>query len=325
MVTAGFGICLAISVLATLLFALRNDDRVNSYDWSVSLLLPFIIMGYWLKTQTASQEASLMLFVFINLASTVLLAVILFSMLRHLGLPVSPLLKFVVYVAAFIQLFPIWTTFRRGVPDDMIQITDTGDGFSTRMIGGSFAFAHIAAVLALVIVVIGVVAILQAHRRTYSRRTLAFYMFFVVAGVLIYAMESLLDMNFSALPYLYMTGDVLLALSYNRSRTHDISSLISDNQKAMSRGYVAIDRNGCFLSANERSFDFLPDLKTQRADTRLSEDSPSGKTLQVPSRRHGPGIPHRYPGRDRGDPEPGDPLRFQRPPQPGGGRKDPQR
>ena len=69
MVTAGFGVCLVISVLATLLFALRNDDHVNSNDWSISLLLPFIIMGYWLKTQTSSQEAALVLFVFINLGT----------------------------------------------------------------------------------------------------------------------------------------------------------------------------------------------------------------------------------------------------------------
>ena len=279
MVTTGFGFCLVISVLATLLFALKNDDRVSSYDWSISLLLPFIIMGYWLKTQTASQEASLILFVFINLASTVLLAIILFSMLRHLEIAVSPWLKFTVYIASFTQLLPVWMTFREGVPDDLIQITDTGDGFATRMVGGSFAFAHIAFVLALLIVVIAIASIVQAHRKTYSRRTLAFYMFFVTAGMLMYALESVLDMNFSGLPYLYMAGNVLLVLSYDRSRAHDISSLISDNQKAMSRGYVAIDLNGWFLSANERCFDFLPDLKKQRADTRVTEDTPSGKIL----------------------------------------------
>lgn len=280
MVTTGFGVCLAVSIIATLLFALRNDDRVNSYDWSISLLLPFINMGYWLKTQTASQEAALVLFVFINLASTVLLAIILFSMLRHLGIPVNPWIKVILYITAFAQLFPVWMTFQDGVPDGMIQITDTGDGYSTRMIGGSFAFAQIAFVLALLIVIVGIVAILQARRKTYSRITLAFYMFFVGAGMVIYALESLLDMNFSALPYLYMAGDVLLVLNYNRTRTHDISSLISDNQKALHRGYVAIGLNGWFLSANEQCFDFLPDLKTQRADTRIPEDSPSGKTLR---------------------------------------------
>ncbi len=280
MVTAGFGICLVISVLATLLFALRNDDRVNSYDWSISLLLPFIIMGYWLKTQTASQEAALVLFVFINLGTTVLLAVILFSLLRHLAIPVNPWLKFFVYIAAFAQLFPIWATFRKDVPEGMVQITDTGDGYATRMVGGSFAFSHLTFLLAMLIVVVGIVAILQAHRRTYSRRTLGFYMFFVVAGIVIYGLESLLDMNFSGMPYLYMAGDVLLVLNYDRNRAHDISSLISDSQKALSRGYIAVDLNGLFLSANERCFDFLPDLKNQRADAVIPADSPSGKHLR---------------------------------------------
>ena len=280
MVTAGFGICLVISVLATLLFALRNDDRVNSYDWSISLLLPFIIMGYWLKTQTASREAVLVLFVFINLGTTVLLAVILFSLLRHLAIPVNPWLKFLVYIAAFALLFPIWATFRRGVPEGMVQITDTGDGYATRMVGGSFAFSHLTFLLALLIVVVGIVAILQAHRRTYSRRTLGLYMFFVVAGIVIYGLESLLDMNFSGMPYLYMAGDVLLVLNYDRNRAHDIFSLIADSQKALSRGYIAIDLNGLFLSATERCFDILPDLKNQRADAVIPADSPSGKHLR---------------------------------------------
>ena len=280
MVTAGFGVCLVISVLATLLFELRNDDHVNSYDWSISLLLPFIIMGYWLKTQTASQEAALVLFVFINLGTTVLLAIMLFSLLRHLEIPVSPWLKFIVYAAAFTQLFPVWMTLRRGVPDGMIQITDTGDGYSTRMRGGSFAFSHIAFALAMLIVVFGIVAIVQARRKTYSRRTLAFYMSFVLAGMVMYALESVLDMNFSGLPYLYMVADVLLVLNYDRTRAHDISSLISDNHKAMSRGYVAIGLNGWFLSANEKCFEFLPDLKNQRVDTRIPQDSPSGRTLR---------------------------------------------
>ena len=279
MVTAGFGICLVVSILATLLFALRNDDRVNSYDWSVSLLLPFLIMGYWLKTQVASQEAALVLFAFINLSSTVLLAVILFSLLRHLSIPVNAWLKFVVYVAAFTQLLPVWITFRQGLPDELILITDTGDGYSTRMTAGSFAFTYIAFALALLIVGIGIAAILQARRKTYSRRTLTFYMSFVVIGMLTYALENLLDMNFSALPYLYMTGDLVLALNFDHNRTHDISSLIDSQKTAINRGYVAVGLNGWFLSANSRCFDFLPDLKDQRVDTRIPEDTPSGAVL----------------------------------------------
>lgn len=279
MATTGFGFCLVISVMATILFALKNDDRVNSYDWSISFLLPFIIMGYWLKTQTASQEAALILFVLINLSSTVLLAVILFSMLRHVRIPVDPWIKFIVYGAPFTQLVPVWMTFRGGMPEDLIQITDTGDGYSTRMIGGSFAFSYITFLLALLIVIIGVVGILQARKRTYSHRTLAFYLSFVFVGILIYALESLLNMNFSAIPYLYMTGDIVLVLTCDQARSRDISRLISDNQKAMRRGYVAIGLNGWFLCANEQCFDYLPDLKKQRADAPIPADSPAGKNL----------------------------------------------
>ena len=282
MVTTGFGICLAISVLATLTIALRRNDQVDSYDWSLALLLPFLIMGYWLKTQVATQEASLVLFAFINLATTVLLGIILFSMLHRLRIQISPWLKVLVYVASFIQLFPIWSLFRRGVPDDLIQITDTGDGYATRMTGGSFAFAHIAFFLAILIVIIGAAAIIQSRKKTYSRRTLALYMVLVGTGMLLYILEFALNTDFSSLPFLYMTADVLIALNYERSHMHDITYLIGKNEKNHnSRGYLAIGTNGWFLSASEKCFDFLPDLRNQRADTRIPEDSPSGKILNT--------------------------------------------
>ena len=38
----------------------------------------------------------------------------------------------------------------------------------------------------------------------------------------------------------------MLVLTSDHTRSCDISRLISDNQKAMSRGYVAIGLNGCF-------------------------------------------------------------------------------
>lgn len=280
MVIAGFGVCLVISVLTTLMIGLRNEGRVNSSDWSISLLLPLLIMGYWLKAQVATQEAALVLFVFINLSSTVLLAVILFSMLRHLSIPVSRWLKVVVFIAAFAQLFPVWLTFQGGLPDDLIQITDTGYGYSTRMTGGSYAFSHVTFALAVLIVIFGAVAIFQARRKNYSRRILGFYLLFVTMGMLIYALESVLDMNFSALPYLYMAGNVMMALNHDNARAHDIADLVSDNQKtAMSRGYIAIGMNGWFLSANEKCFEYLPDLRNQRVDARIPEDSPSGRIL----------------------------------------------
>lgn len=85
MITTGYGICVVIAILATLIMALRNYDHINSNDWSVALLLPFLIIAYWLKAQISTAEAGLVLFVFIELMTSLLLAVILFSMLRSSG------------------------------------------------------------------------------------------------------------------------------------------------------------------------------------------------------------------------------------------------
>ena len=85
MISTGYGICVVISVLLTLIMALRSYDHIDSYDWSVSLLLPFLIIGYWLKAQVSSAEAQLVLFGFIQLTTALLLAIMLFSLLFRVG------------------------------------------------------------------------------------------------------------------------------------------------------------------------------------------------------------------------------------------------
>ena len=91
MITTGYGICVVIAVLATLIMALRNYDHINIDEWSVSLLLPLLIMAYWLKVQVSTAEAGLVLFAFIELMTSLMMAVILFSMLHSIGVRVRPM------------------------------------------------------------------------------------------------------------------------------------------------------------------------------------------------------------------------------------------
>ena len=274
MATVGFGVCLMVSVLATVFLALRNFDHVDSYSWSIAILLPFLIMGFWFKAQVSTAEAALVLFSFINMATSVLLSVIFFSMLRNLDITVRPWIKGTVFAAAFAQLLPVWLVIRTGNPDSMIRITDTGDGYATRLTGGSFIFAHYTILLALAIIMIGAVAICRRRRQTCSLRILAFYLSIVGAGILIYVLEYILDTDFSALPYLYAACSILLCMSHEQSNTHDISALMAENHRLnASHGFVAIGLNGWFLSANEKSYEFLPALRTQRVDRPFPEGS----------------------------------------------------
>ena len=91
-------------------------------------------------------------------------------------------------------------------------------------------------------------------------------------------MEALNKTDFSLLPFLYMLADVMLVLTYDQVRSHDISGMITDSQRDHAvRSYVAVGLNGKFLGANEKSFDFFPELRNMKADKAFSEDSEIGK------------------------------------------------
>ena len=135
MIITGYGICAVISVLVTMIMALRSYDHIDSYDWTITILLPFLIISYWLKAQVSEEEASLVLFVFIELMTSLLLAVVLFSMLHGIGIRVRLWTKAIVYGAIGLTLFPIGRIFANRVGTGSVEITDTGDGYVSRMTG----------------------------------------------------------------------------------------------------------------------------------------------------------------------------------------------
>ena len=111
MITIGSGICLIISILATLVMVLRNYDHIAFCDGVVSALLPFLITVYWLKAQVSSPEAALVLIALIDIAASLLMAVLLFSMLRGIGVRVPVWVRAIVYGAVTALFFPVWKIF----------------------------------------------------------------------------------------------------------------------------------------------------------------------------------------------------------------------
>ena len=278
MITTGSGICLVISVLATLILALRSYDHIDRYDWSISLLLPFLVMAYWIKTLVSTPEAALVLIGTIEILTSLLLAIVLFSMLHSLGV-VPPLwIRIVVYGAVAALLFPLWRTFQGGSGAGIVEIVNTGDGFFSRLSGRFSAFEHYAFLMAVIILIACVAAFCFARKKKYSRRSITGYLLFICAWLALYTAEALLKTDFSGLPFLYMLVLLLQAFTYDQVHSHDISNLITDSQKFhAARGYVAIDLNGRFLSANEKAFEFFPELADQRTDSRFREDSTIGR------------------------------------------------
>ncbi|MCR5640299.1 MAG: HD domain-containing protein [Lachnospiraceae bacterium] len=274
MVTWIYGVLLAVSILVIMYMAQKNYENIDTQYWTIVVLVPMVVLGYWLKTQAETVEAAKICFSYIYLDSTVLLTIVIFCIMRFMGLRIYPWQKILGYGTAFLHMLLIWVCVRNNLYYGTMTLIDTGNGIATKMTPGPLKIIHWI-YLAVVLVIIGaLMAKALIKRGTYSRRTLMLYSILTGIGLVCYLLETLLDVDFSVLPFVYVVADILIALNYDHAHTHDIACLISEQQKYHgTKGYVAFDLNGCYLSCNEKIYEYLPELKEQVVDAKLPENS----------------------------------------------------
>ncbi len=273
MATIGFGICLVVSVITLIYMASKNYENVNIYDWTIVLLFPIIILGYWLKSRVTTPEAAELAMCFIYLDSSVLLMVSIFAMLHAFGIHVKPWIKFVGYLTALAHAFIVWLSFGTTLYYSKLTVTMTQAGTITKMVSGPLKIIHIAYLAVVWLLIIVILAGAYIKKGTHSKRVLYNYSVVAALAIIIYAIEIFVDVDFSLLPYLYTLAAVIIAINYDHIHMHDISCIVSQQQKYFSkRGYVAMDLRHRFMSCNEKAFEFVPFLKTQRVDDLMPED-----------------------------------------------------
>lgn len=274
MITSFFGILLVISVLVILYMAQKNYENIDIYYWTLVILVPIVVLGYWLKTRVTTVEGAKLCFCFIYIDSTVLLTAVIFNIMRFMGIAVKSWIKLVAYIVGFVHLFIIWLCFDNDLYYKNVTLIDTGLGTATKMVNGPLKIVHWIYLILVLSIIIALMIMAIVRKGTYSRRTLILYSLLTGVGILVYIIESILDVDFSNLPALYVTADILIALNYDHAHTHDIACLISEQQKYHgTKGYVAFDLDRNFLSCNSKIYDFVPELKKQIVDENLPPDS----------------------------------------------------
>lgn len=274
MITSFFGILLVISVLVILYMAQKNYENIDIYYWTLVILVPVVVLGYWLKTRVTTVEGAKLCFCFIYIDSTVLLTAVIFNIMRFMGIAVKSWIKLVAYIVGFGHLFIIWLCFDNDLYYKNVTLIDTGLGTATKMVNGPLKIIHWIYLILVLGIIIALMIMAIVRKGTYSRRTLTLYSLLTGVGILVYIIESILDVDFSNLPALYVTADILIALNYDHAHTHDIACLISEQQKYHgTKGYVAFDLDRNFLSCNSKIYDFVPELKKQIVDENLPPDS----------------------------------------------------
>ncbi len=280
MVTILFGVLLVISVLVIIYMAQKNYDTIDIRYWSIVLLAPIILLGYWLKTRVTTTEGAALAFCVIYLDSTVLLTVILFCIMHFMHIVAAPWLKIIAYGAAFAHMFMVWLCFDNKLYYGSIKLKITSMGTVTKMTSGPLKIIHWIYLAAIMVSIVALLVIAHLRKGTYSRRTLWLYSFLTAFGIVIYFVETLIDVDFSSLPVLYVLADIMVAINYDHAHMHDIGSLLSQEQdKHLERGFVALDLERRYLSSNQMILKFFPELSSQVVDQPLKKGSKPAEIL----------------------------------------------
>lgn len=278
--TIAYGACLLVSAAVFVYMVQKNYSNIDVNYWTIVVLVPIITMGYWLKTQAVSPEAATTLFCFIYLDSTLLITTALFSMMHALGFQVGSWVKMAVYSIACAHVALICLCVHNDLYYQSMSIIVTPLGNATKMVSGPLKIIHYVFLAGIVLWFLGIMLASFIRRGTYSRKTFALYSAIVGAGVVAHLAESLLNADFTTLPFIYAIGDVAIAMKYDYVHMHDIVYVLSNQQKHYgARGYVAIGLYRQFQSCNDKAFEFLPFLDKQRVDEKISSSTETGKMI----------------------------------------------
>ncbi len=274
MITIFFGMLLAVSIIVILYMVQKNYETIDIRYWSIVLMIPVILLGYWMKTRVNTPEGAMVCFGIIYLDSTILLTTLLFCIFHFMHIRVKSWIKIAAYGIAAAHMAMIWLCMDNQLYYKSITLIQTNMGTATKMTSGplkAFHWIYLAGIMAVIVIAL-VTAFLK--KGTYSRRTLWLYTSIVTAGILIYIVEILADVDFSVLPVLYVVAEIMIAVNYDHAHMHEISSLIVEQQEStIDLGYVAFDLDRQFLGSNEWSRRLLPELSSQVVDARLKDDS----------------------------------------------------
>ncbi len=273
MVTVFFGVLLGISVLILLYMIGKNYENVGAQYWSILVMTPMILAGYWFKTQVTTVEGAMLSFSMLYLDSTVLLVLVVFIVMHFLRFRIRPWMKVAAYGVAFAHLGMIWLCFKNNLYYENITLRITDFGTVTKMVSGPLKVVHWIFLTIILGVLISLLIAAFLRKGTYSRRSLWMCTFMLSAGLVIYVVETIVDVDFSLLPVLYVAADLMIANNYDHSHMHDITSMISQEKAEDNlKGYAAVDTERRFLSCNEAMYGFFPELKKQIVDAALDEN-----------------------------------------------------
>ncbi len=268
-----FAILFLISIGVIIYMAGKNYANIDSYFWSILLVIPIILLGYTFKAGASSVDDARLAFCFLYLDSTVLLLLMLLSMVKYLGVEIKNWIKVTAYIICFLHLIMVWMCKDNDLYYATFQITKTPLGTVTKMTDGPLKKFHYIYLAGMFLAIVFVFIYCITKKKDCSKRALKVYGIFGCAGVLGYVVEMVANLDFSILPFLYVAGDIVIALQYEFIHSHDMDCVAVEQKKEHAdRGYVAFDNQKALLGYNEKATFYVPEIDGKQIDARFTRE-----------------------------------------------------
>ncbi len=279
-----YGVCLFISMVVLIYMAQKNYKNLDVYYWSMVILIPVILVGYWFKVCSSSIGEAKLALCITYLDSTILLVLMIFSMLRAVNLKVSSRVKIFAYIAAFAHLLLVWACKDNTLYYATVElITNEKLGSSVLVTDGPLKIVHYLYLGAIVLSAFGIIIYGYVKKGTYSRRTLLIYTSATGIGIFFYSIEIFFTLKFSFLPCVYAVIDVLIAAFYDYYHSYDIDSMIiqqrQNDEEVNLDQYVEFSFSGKFRGCTEQAKELIPELKNLIVDQRIPDNETRLKEL----------------------------------------------
>lgn len=262
-----FAICLIISICVLIFMISRNYNNIDLEYWSMVIIIPIVLLGYTLKAVAADVDDAKMAFCFLYLDSTVLLVLMLFAMIKSLGISLGRGIKTFTYLMAVLHMVMIWMCIKNNLYYATFEVIKKPLGTVTKMTDGPLKIIHYIYLAIIFFAIVGILIWCFVKKKDVSKKSMLTYGLLSASGVVIYIIEMTAGFDFSLLPFLYVAGDIMIALNYEQAHSHDLGCVIVEYRTSESnRGYVAFDLKRNLLCYNEKAIDFIPEIKGKRID-----------------------------------------------------------
>lgn len=276
MISSFYFVMMLVTAGNLVYLAQKKYKHTDRYLWTLMMLIPIIIFGYWMKSTVHGSEAAMIAMCFIYLFNTVAPVIGLFIILQLIGVKITGVTKSCVYGITTAHLLSIWLSKDTTLYYSTLEVRENFLGSATIMTSGPLKFTHYLFLGIICVAIIIAVAYGMLRKEGYPKRVFKIYISIIAMGMGAYVIEVLFNFDFSTLPLVYTIASFVMTFRYDHYQSYDIMNLIGEKQsKTGLRGFASLDKNRCLLEYNRRFAELIPEIRNVERDVHFEADERS--------------------------------------------------